>query len=126
MGDLSDKTKIMRKFRGPVSPVVSCGVTNFPVKRLNIVRKRPNFAVIRWITLGDGLDQKLPAPKPPRQLEQAPVAPVIPDPTPTPVPASAPKPPTTEVPATAIGTPVTFASVSEPSFREEVGDTVPF
>jgi hypothetical protein len=124
IGDLSDKTKIMRRFRGLVSPVVSCGVTNFPIKRLNIVRKRPDFRVLRWVTLGDGFDQKLPPPKPPKQLEQAPVAPVIPDP----APASAPeqKMPTMEAQATTIGAPVTFASVSEPSLREEIDDTIPF
>jgi len=121
VGDLSDKTKIMRRFRGPVSPVVSCSVTNFPIKRLNIVRKRPNFRVLRWITLDGG---KLPPSQPPKQLEQAPVAPAIPDPAPASTPE--PKTPTIEVPATAIGTPVAFASVSEPSLQEQTGDTIPF
>jgi hypothetical protein len=121
VSDLSDKTKIMRRFRGSsVSPVVSCGLTNFPIKRLNIVRKRPDFRVLRWITLGDG--GKLPPSQPPKQLEQAPVAPAIPDP--TPALASEPKP--IEVPAAAIDTPVAFASVSEPSLREEIGDDIPF
>src|SRR5262245_6627611 len=50
IGDLSDKVKIMRRFHGPnVVPVVSCGTTNFKTKFG--LKKRPNFSVIRWMTL---------------------------------------------------------------------------
>ena len=98
IGDLSDKTKIMRKLRGPnVSPVVSLGVTTFKTKVG--LKKRPDFRVVRWLALSPDV---LPEPKHPAAaapaIEQqkavaappvAPATPPTPEPKPTPAPAAA-------------------------------------
>jgi hypothetical protein len=68
IGDLSDKVKIMRRFRGlDIAPVVSLCSTPFRITRLNITRKRPDFPVKQWIKLGDA-GGDLPAPEAPKPL----------------------------------------------------------
>ena len=106
IGDLSDKTKIMRRFNGPnVVPVVSCNTTNF--KTRYATRKRPDFRVLRWMTLGGDSGGELPKP------EQKTLA----------APTVAPK--TSLQPA--IGKPATFgAPVEPPTLKQETGDEVPF
>jgi hypothetical protein len=97
IGDLSDKTKVMRRLNGPnVAPVVSCSTTNF--KTRYSMRKRPDFRVLRWIALG-GDGGGLPKPEPAKSL-------------------AAPRP---VKKALDIGTPV-----AEPTLKQETGDEVPF
>ena len=51
VGDLSDKTKVMRRLNGPnVAPVVSCAITNFqdPIQP----EEAAGLRVLRWIALG--------------------------------------------------------------------------
>jgi hypothetical protein len=124
IGDLTDKTKIMRRFRGPdIAPVITLGTTPFRIARLNITRKRPDFKVLRWIKLGDG-GGNLPAPDAPKPLAGPESA----------KPAAAPKPveqaPSAKAFAPATLTPASVAlgpAVSEPSLAEEMGgDAVPF
>jgi hypothetical protein len=105
VGDLSDKTKIMRRLNGPgVAPVVSCSTTNF--KTRFSMRKRPDFRVLRWITLGDS-GEGLPKPEPAKMLA---------------TPAAVPK---ASLPT--IGKPVAFgAPVERPTLKHEMGDDVPF
>jgi hypothetical protein len=106
IGDLSDKTKIMRRFNGPnVVPVISCSVTNFKTKFG--VRKRPDFRVLRWMALGGG-GGGLPKPEPKKFL-------------------AAPTVPAVEQQETTIGKPVAFGTpVTPPTLREETQDEVPF
>jgi hypothetical protein len=98
VGDLSDKTKIMRRLNGPnVVPVVSCSTTNF--KTRYATRKRPDFRVLRWMTLGGDSGGELPKP------QQKTIA----------APAAAPK------------TSITFGTpVEPPTLKQETGDEVPF
>ena len=97
VGDLSDKTKVMRRLNGPnVAPVVSCAITNF--KTRFSLRKRPDFRVLRWIALG-GDGGGLPKPESAKSLT---------------APSSGGK-------ALGIGTPV-----AEPTLKQETGDEVPF
>jgi hypothetical protein len=126
VGDLSDKVKIMRRFRGPgVVPVVSCSTTAFRIARLNVTRKRPDFRVVRWITLGDS-GGSLSAPKSPKPL----AAPASVEKPATPKPAEPPAKPVPEAfaPATLAPAPVTLGpSVEPPTLAEEMGgDAVPF
>jgi hypothetical protein len=124
VGDLSDKCKIMRRFRGPeTSPVVSCSVAAFRIARLNKTLKRPDFRIIRWINSGNlgGGGERLPPPEP-----RKPPAAVEPAPSQTPAPPA--RPSVTEAlsmfagaPPTALGEPV-----REPTLREEMNDEVPF
>jgi hypothetical protein len=132
VGDLSDKTKIMRKFRGrDIAPVVSLNTTPFRITRLNVTRQRPDFRVLRWIKLGDA-GGGLPAPEAPKPL---------PSPAPAERPAAAPNPPvnpaaqgpsTGPAPeafasATLSPAPVTLGpAVAEPTLQEEMGDAVTF
>jgi hypothetical protein len=98
IGALSDKTKIMRRFRGPdVAPVISLRAVDWPVRSLGVILKRPDFKVLRWVALGGG---GLPAAEPVKVIEASTV-------------------PTQPL---AIGTPV-----EEPTLREEMGgDQIPF
>ena len=134
IGDLSDKTKIARRFNGPgVVPVVSCTTTNFKIKRLNIVRKRPDFRVLRWIQLpGDG-GNTIPAPKPTPSLAAPTIAPVSPTPlreTPKPQQSAAPSPPVSSAPTTimTLGKPITSLGtpVEPPTLKQEMNDDLPF
>jgi hypothetical protein len=98
IGDLSDKTKVMRRLNGPnVAPVVSCSVTNF--KTRFGLRKRPDFRVSRWIALGGDGGGGLPKPESAKPLAA-----------PTPVSK-----------ALGIGTPV-----ASPTLKQEMEDEVPF
>jgi len=136
IGDLSDKTRIMRRFRGPnVSPVVSLNVTTF---RTNFgPKKRPDFRIVRWIRLSPDV---LPGPERPTAAP----TPAIGRPEPaTPTiasvdqPAAAPAAATAAVPTAAaqsgsalaagvregvtLGTPV-----DSPTLKEEMADDLPF
>jgi hypothetical protein len=139
IGDLADKTKIMRQFRGRgIAPAVSCSSAPFRIGRLNVTRKRPHFAVLRWITLGPDSGGGLPAPEAPKPLAGLEtVKPVfVPTPTPTPiapvVPIAAPTLPPAPTPASAQSGSATISfgigrQVTEPSLQEEMeGDAVPF
>jgi hypothetical protein len=114
--DLCDKTKIMRRFRPDAVSVASCKVTNFKTRRFGL-KKRPDFRVLRWITLdGDG-SKPLPAP----EVKTITAAPVI-APAATPAataPAVAPTP--------MIMKPVTLGKPVAPStLAQETDDQVPF
>ena len=99
VGDLSDKCKIMRRFKGPNAvPVVSCSVTNFKTKFGT--RKRPDLRVLRWITLSDAGGGGLPKPEQPKTIA---------------------------APSSTIGKPVTFgAPVEPPTINQEMEDEIPF
>jgi hypothetical protein len=64
--DLVRKTQAMRKWRGPVSPVVT--LDDLPMKTKFGERRRPHFNVVDWIRMGGGGAEPqlpvLPAPKP--------------------------------------------------------------
>jgi hypothetical protein len=104
IGDLSDKTKIMRRFRGSSAvPVVSCCVTNFKTRHFGL-KKRPDFRVLRWITLDGGGGKPLPAPEKTKTIA---------------APAAAPTAPAT----TPIGEPVTLGTpIEPPTLKQELGD----
>src|SRR5262249_54188324 len=119
IGDLSDKVKIIRRIRNDnnIVPVVSCRSINFPIKRLNITKKRPDFSVLRFTKLRNG-GAGLSAPEAPKPL------------TPPTASSSTPQqPPSVSTAAqrnisastTSIGTPVAPTTLSE----EMGGDTVP-
>src|SRR5262245_21888547 len=88
IGDLSDKTKIIRRIKNDnnIVPIVSCRSINFPIKRLNIVKKRPDFRVLRFTKLG-GSNGRLPAPETPKPI--APPTASTPPSTPSTPPAAA-------------------------------------
>jgi hypothetical protein len=130
IGDLADKTKMMRRFSGAdTKPIVTLGIAPFRIAWLNVVKKRPDLKVVRWIKFGGGGGgDKLPVDPSPltspsmvsAQPTAAPISTVVSPPT-TPVqPLVTPAPATVTTPA-AFGTPV-----KEPTMREEVGDTIPF
>jgi hypothetical protein len=100
VGDLSDKVKIIRRIRNDnnIVPVVSCRSINFPIKRLNITKKRPDFSVLRFTKLGNG-GGGLPAPEAPKPL--------------TPPTASSSAPQQHNISTTSIGTPVAPTTLSE-------------
>jgi hypothetical protein len=121
IGDLSDKVKIIRRIRNDnnIVPIVSCRSMNFPIKRLNIVKKRPDFRVLRFTKLGNG--GGLPAPEAPKPLAP-PTATATPS---TSAPPASAAPTSSAQPSgspTSIGTPVAPTTLSE----EMGGDTVPF
>jgi hypothetical protein len=110
IGDLTDKVKIMRRFRGPdIAPVVALCTTPFRINRLNITRKRPDFRVKRWIKLGGG-GGGLPAPEGPKPLA---------GPEPAQEPAAAPNSPAEPTAQESSGGPT-------PETFETNGDAVPF
>lgn len=71
IGALSEDTRLIRRLRNDESwyPIVKCSSTSFPIKRLNIVKKRPDFRVKRFEKFGsnDG-GGGLGSPKPPKPL----------------------------------------------------------
>jgi hypothetical protein len=100
IGDLADKVKLMRQIWGDPAlvPIVSCRSINFPIKRLNIVKKRPDFHILRFGKLGDG-GGGLPAPEAPK-----PLAP--------PTAVSTPSTPSAPATATPFGTAISLAGGS--------------
>jgi hypothetical protein len=128
--DLSDKVKIIRRFHGPdIAPVVSCSATAFRIARLGIVRKRPDFRVLRWIRLSDAGDGRLPAPEAPKPLAGPERAEKLAAASNPPVkPAEQSARPDTFASATLTPALVTLGpSVEEPTLAEEMsGDAVPF
>jgi hypothetical protein len=137
IGDLSDKTKIMRRFRGPnVSPVVSLGVTTF---RTNFgPKKRPDLRIVRWLTLSadllPGPDRPTAAPIPIGRHEPVATPAIAPVDKPAPAPAAAG--PAAAPAAAAQSAPALAAAVREgvtlgtpvdpPTLKEEMGDDLPF
>ena len=137
IGDLSDKTRIMRRFRGPnVSPVVSLGVTTF---RTNFgPKKRPDFRIVRWTRLSPdvlpGPDRPTAAPTPAIGRYEPVATPTI---APVDRPAPAPAAATAAVPAAAAQSPPALAAavregttlgtpVDPPTLKEEMEDDLPF
>ena len=108
VGDLSDKCKIMRRFKGPNAvPVVSCSTTLFKTKFGT--RKRPDLRVLRWIELKDDGGGELPKPEQPKQIEQ-----------PKPMKMAA-------APASTFGKPLSFgAPLEPPTTKQEMEDEIPF
>jgi hypothetical protein len=127
VGDLSDKVKFMRRFRGPdVTPVVTLHTMPFRIARLNITRKRPDFRVVRWIKLGDAGGDSLPTPEAPKPLagpELAPAEkPAVALVKPAAQGSSAGPGPETFASATLRPPPVVLGSaVQEPTLAEEMG-----
>jgi hypothetical protein len=138
IGDLCDKCKIMRRFRGPnVSPVVSLGVTTFPTHFGP--KKRPDFRSVRWLTLSadvlPGPDRRSAAPTPAiGQHEPVATSTIAPVEKPAPAPAAA-----TQAAAPAAAAHSAFplagavregvtlgAPVDPPTLKEEMGDDLPF
>src|SRR5262245_50000119 len=137
IGDLSDKTRIMRRFRGPnVSPVVSLGVTTF---RTSFgPKKRPDFRIVRWTRLSPewlpGPDRRPPPPTPAiGRHEPVATATIAPVDQPAPAPAAA----TADVPAAAAQSAPALAAagreevtlgtpVDPPTLKEEMKDDLPF
>jgi hypothetical protein len=63
--ELVDKVKTMRRYRGPVSPIVTVG--DRLMKTRFGERRRPHFEIVDWIRMGDGGEPQqaaLPAPSP--------------------------------------------------------------
>jgi hypothetical protein len=137
IGDLSDKTRIMRRFRGPnVSPVVSLGVTTF---RTNFgPKKRPDFRIVRWARLSSdvlpGPDRPTAAPTPAIGRHEPVASPTI---APVDQPAPAPAGATAAVPAAAAQSAPALAAagredvtlgtpVEPPTLKEEMEDDLPF
>jgi hypothetical protein len=137
IGELSDKTKIMRRFRGPnVSPVVSLGVMTF---RTNFgPKKRPDFRIVRWTRLSPdvlpGPDRPTAAPTPAIGRYEPIATPTI---APVDQPATARAAATAAVPAAAAQpAPALAATVREdvtlgtpidpPTLKEEMADDLPF
>jgi hypothetical protein len=50
--DLVDKVKTMRRYRGPVSPIVTLG--DAPMRTRFGERRRPHFAIVNWVRMGGG------------------------------------------------------------------------
>lgn len=135
IGDLSDKVKLIRHIRkdSNVVPIVSCRWRNFPIKRLNIVKKRPDFAVLRFTKLG-GDDGGLPAPEAPKPLNPPTTStpPASPTSSSAPsTPSSAPSTPQTSpreaatlVPTSSL--PPISTPVAPTTLAEETADAVPF
>ena len=102
IGDLSDKTKLMRRLRSPnASPIVACHSALMKSRFNPHGIRRPDFRVVRWIDLGGGDGGGLPKPEPMKPL-------------PAPEAATIGKPVT-------LGTPIT-----PPTLKEEVEDNMPF
>jgi hypothetical protein len=132
IGDLSDKTRIMRRFRGPnVSPVVSLGVTTF---RTNFgPKKRPDFRIVRWTRLSpdvlSGPDRPIAAPTPAIGRHEPIATPTI---APVDQPAPAPAAATAAVQSTlalaaAVREEVTLGTpVDPPTLKQEMEDDLPF
>jgi hypothetical protein len=113
IGDLADKVKVVRQFRGPgVIPIVSLGVTTFR-NRHGGVTNRPDFKIHKWIRLaGAEAVTAAPAPQLPANSNQSATetARVVNESPMTTAPLS----------TTAIET------VTVPSLAEEMGDSLPF
>jgi hypothetical protein len=138
IGDLSDKTRIMRRFRAPnVSAVVSLGVTTF---RTNFgPKKRPDFRIVRWTRLSPdvlpGPDRSIAAPTPAVGRYEPVATPTI-APVDQPAPAPAAGTPAAAPAAAAQSAPALAAAVREgvtlgmpvdpPSLKEEMADDLPF
>jgi hypothetical protein len=75
VADLVHKVNTMRRYRGPVSPIVTLG--DAPFRTRYGERRRPHFNVVDWIRMGGDESQQaaLPAPSPPGSDSSA--APVI-------------------------------------------------
>jgi hypothetical protein len=60
--ELVDKVKTMRKYRGPVSPIVTLG--DVPMRTRFGERRRPHFTIVDWVRMGGGEPEQpaLPAP----------------------------------------------------------------
>lgn len=120
IGDLVDKVRIMRRFRGPnVVPEISLGKTLFSPK---FNRNRPDFIVTRWVRFGASDDSgSLPPAKPTPQLPSAndnalpPAKQAVNDVSSTPTIATVATPAQVEI-----------ETVEVPSLAEELKDAVPF
>jgi hypothetical protein len=63
--ELADKVKAMRRYRGPVSPIVT--LDDAPMKTRYGDRRRPYFTIVDWVRLNGGSEPQqaaLPAPRP--------------------------------------------------------------
>jgi hypothetical protein len=138
IGDLSDKTRIMRRFRAPnVSAVVSLGVTTF--RTTFGPKKRPDFRIVRWTRLSPdvlpGPDRSIAAPTPAVGRYEPVATPTI-APVDQPAPAPAAGTPAAAPAAAAQSAPALAAAVREgvtlgmpvdpPSLKEEMADDLPF
>jgi hypothetical protein len=127
IAELSDKTKLMRRFRGStVYPVIGLSAKHMHTAYGG--RQRPHFLIRRWIMFGpDGGVAALPAPVGTQeQLEQfagnpepAPASKPTPPTKPAPTPRPTPPPPAAEA---ALGA----RTVTPPTLAEEMGDDIPF
>jgi hypothetical protein len=65
VGDLVHKVKTMRRYRGPVSPVVT--LADAPMRTKHGERRRPHFNIVDWVHMdvgGESPQAALPAPLP--------------------------------------------------------------
>jgi hypothetical protein len=62
--DLVHKVNVMRRYRGPVSPIITLG--DAPMRTRYGERRRPSFHIVDWIRMGGDEPQQaaLPAPSP--------------------------------------------------------------
>jgi hypothetical protein len=97
--DLVDKVKMMRRYRGQVSPIVTLADTLFKTRFGE--RRRPHFNVVDWVHMAGG-----------NEPQQA----ALPAPSPTPVtPTTAAKPSS-----------VTLETIKPVTIAEEMNDEIPF
>jgi hypothetical protein len=60
--DLADKVKAMRRYRGPVSPIITLGDVHMKTRFGD--RRRPHFTVVDWVRMnGEAQQAALPAPQ---------------------------------------------------------------
>jgi hypothetical protein len=116
IGDLADKVRIMRRFRGPgVVPEISLSKTLFSPK---FHRNRPDFIVTKWLRFGASDGGSLPPVKPTPELPPA-------NDNTQPASAQAVND-TPRTPPVTTPTQVKIETVEEPSLAEELKDAVPF
>jgi hypothetical protein len=63
VGALVDKVNTMRRYRGPVSPIVTLGDAPFPTRHGE--RRRPHFNIVDWVRMGGDEPQQAALPPPP-------------------------------------------------------------
>jgi hypothetical protein len=121
--DLVDKVKMMRRYRGQVSPIVTLADTLFKTRFGE--RRRPSFHIVDWIRMGGDEPQQaaLPAPSPPSDSSTAPVIEAKPEPVKEePAPTAAVSQPAKKPRRSKSG----LTHVAPLTLKEEMSDEIPW